>query len=125
MRIKLTNMLSIFADSLDQASNFQSIVINGCSPAANLIFPACLGKCLETKGSSKYDLTSSAAPTSAMRCCKPLVKLAKQASCNDAVRPKTSVQIGKVIADHILDSPGDWAFFKAQTPAATDRVRLH
>ena len=50
IRIKLTNMLSIFADSLDQASNFQSIVINGCSPVANLIFPACLGKCLETKG---------------------------------------------------------------------------
>ncbi len=49
MRIKLTNMLSIFADSLDQASNLQSIVINGCSPAANLIFPACLGKCLVTK----------------------------------------------------------------------------
>ena len=45
MRVKLTNMLSIFADSLGQVSNFQSIVINGCSPAANLIFPACLGKC--------------------------------------------------------------------------------
>ena len=49
MHIKLTNMLSIFADSLGQASNFHSIVISGCSPAANLIFPACLGKCLETK----------------------------------------------------------------------------
>ncbi len=44
MRIKLTNMLSIFAASPGQASNFQPIVINGCSPAANLIFPACLGK---------------------------------------------------------------------------------
>ena len=52
MRIKLTNMLSIFADSLGQASNFQSIVINGCSPAANLIFPACLGKCLVSNKSS-------------------------------------------------------------------------
>ena len=49
LRIKLTNMLSIFADSLGQASNFQSIVINGCSPAANLIFPACLEKCLVSK----------------------------------------------------------------------------
>ena len=45
MRVKLTNMLSIFVDSLGQASNFQSIVINGCSPAVNLISPACLGKC--------------------------------------------------------------------------------
>ena len=49
MRIKLTNMLSIFADSLGQASNFQSIVSNGGSPAANLIVPACLGKCLVSK----------------------------------------------------------------------------
>ena len=54
MRIKLTNMLSIFADSLGQASNFQSIAINGCSPAANLIFPACLGKCLVSNKSSLY-----------------------------------------------------------------------
>ena len=45
-------MLSVFADSLGQASNFQSIVINGCSPAANLIFPACLGKCLVSNKSS-------------------------------------------------------------------------
>ena len=45
MRIKLTNMLSIFADSLGQASNLQSIAINGCSPAANLIFPDKLAKC--------------------------------------------------------------------------------
>ena len=52
MRIKLTNMLSIFVDSLGQASNFQSVVINGCSPAASLIFLACLGKCLVSNKSS-------------------------------------------------------------------------
>ena len=39
MRIKLTNMLSIFADSLgQQASRFESVVGHGCSPKANLIF---------------------------------------------------------------------------------------
>ena len=48
-------MLSIFADSLGQASNFQSVVINGCSPQANLIFPACLGKCL---GAIRIKLTN-------------------------------------------------------------------
>ncbi len=30
------------------------------------------------------------------------VQLAKQASCNDAVRPNPPVQIGEVISDHIL-----------------------
>ena len=30
------------------------------------------------------------------------VQLAKQASCNDAVRPNPPVQIGEVIPDHIL-----------------------
>ena len=50
MRVKLTNMLSIFADSLgQQASRFEPVVGHGCSPKANLIFPACLEKCLETK----------------------------------------------------------------------------
>ena len=50
MRVKLTNMLSIFADSLgQQASRFEPDVGHGCSPKANLIFPACLGKCLVTK----------------------------------------------------------------------------
>ena len=39
MRIKLTNMLSIFADSLgQQASRFEPVVGHGCSPKANLIF---------------------------------------------------------------------------------------
>ena len=53
MRIKLTNMLSIFADSLgQQASRFEPVVGHGCSPKANLIFPACLGKCLVTNKSS-------------------------------------------------------------------------
>ena len=60
MRVKLPNMLSIFADSLGQASNFQSIVINGCSPKANLIFPACLGKCLEAYFSYMTDWTDVA-----------------------------------------------------------------
>ena len=47
MRVKLTNMLSVFADSLgQQASRFEPVVGHGCSPKANLIFPACLGKCL-------------------------------------------------------------------------------
>ena len=53
MRIKLTNMLSIFADSFgQQASRFEAVVGHGCSPAANLIFPACLGRCLVTNKSS-------------------------------------------------------------------------
>ena len=53
MRIKLTNMLSIFADSLgQQASRFEPVVGHGCSPKANLIFPACLGKCLVSNKSS-------------------------------------------------------------------------
>ena len=39
MRIKLTNMLSIFADSLgQQASRFEPVLGHGCSPKANLIF---------------------------------------------------------------------------------------
>ncbi len=53
MRVKLTNMLSIFADSLgQQASRFEPVVGHGCSPKANLIFPACLGKCLVSNKSS-------------------------------------------------------------------------
>ena len=53
MRVKLTNMLSIFADSLgQQASRFEPVVGHGCSPKANLIFPACLGKCLVANKSS-------------------------------------------------------------------------
>ena len=32
------------------------------------------------------------------------VQLAKQATCNDAVRPNPPVQIGEVIPDHILSS---------------------
>jgi hypothetical protein len=49
LRAKLTNMLSIFADFLELASRFQPTLVNGCSPPANLIFPACLGKCLDSK----------------------------------------------------------------------------
>ena len=61
MRIKLTNMLSIFADSLgQQASRFESVVGHGCSPKANLIFPACLGKCLEAYFSYMTDWTDVA-----------------------------------------------------------------
>ena len=53
MRVKLTNMLSIFAESLgQQASRFEPVVGHGCSPKANLIFPACLGKCLVSNKSS-------------------------------------------------------------------------
>ncbi len=53
MRVKLTNMLSVFADSLgQQASRFEPVVGHGCSPRANLIFPACLGKCLVSNMSS-------------------------------------------------------------------------
>ncbi|HOE42273.1 MAG TPA: hypothetical protein PLB25_11690 [Rhodoferax sp.] len=38
MRIKLTNMLSIFADRLGQpTSGFEPFVGHGCSPQANLI----------------------------------------------------------------------------------------
>jgi len=33
---------------------------------------------------------------------QPQIPLAKQASCNDAVRPNPPVQIGEVISDHIL-----------------------
>ena len=55
IRIKLTNMLSIFADSLgQQASRFEPVEGHGCSPKANLIFPACLGKCLVSNKSSLY-----------------------------------------------------------------------
>ncbi len=50
---KLTNMLSIFADSLgQQASRFEPVVGHGCSPKANIIFPACRGKCLVSNKSS-------------------------------------------------------------------------
>ena len=36
------------------------------------------------------------------------VQLAKQASCNNAVRPNPPVQIGEVITDHILSRPAWW-----------------
>ncbi|HOE43779.1 MAG TPA: hypothetical protein PLB25_19440, partial [Rhodoferax sp.] len=45
MRIKLTNMLSVFADCLgQQAPRFEPVVGHGCSPKANLIFSSLPGK---------------------------------------------------------------------------------
>ena len=38
-----------------QASHFEPVVVNGCSPKANHIFPACLGKCLVFNKSSLFN----------------------------------------------------------------------
>ena len=48
------------------------------------------------------------------------VQLAKQASCNDAVRPNPPVQIGEVISDHILS-----LFSLAQDLLRGQPVRAH
>ena len=44
------------------------------------------------------------------------VQLAKQASCNDAVRPNPPVQIGEVISDHILTTSRQPAAIHLELP---------